>query len=369
MKTLCIDTTSLCASVSIIEDNKVIGEFTINYIRNHSITLMPIIQNLLNTLNINISEIDKIAVTTGPGSFTGQRVGASTAIALAKSINCKIIPINTLDMLKENCNLFDGFVVPIMDARRSEVYFSVYKDKKKLKDYNIIPITELLEYCNSLDDRVCFVGDGVLIHKEEILKFDKFSVANMNNYYQSTSSIAELINNSEEVDYNELELFYIKKTEAERTYNEKNFKIVPFEEKHLSDLVEIENDSFDDSWTKVMLEKELSNTLAKYFVGVIDDTVIGYIGSWQVLNEGQITNIAVKKEYRKQGFGNKLLQYLVNYYKENNSCGVTLEVRKSNEVAISLYKNFGFKTEGERKEYYKDGEDAFIMWYYYDENK
>ncbi len=367
MKTLCIDTTSLCASVSIIEDKKVIGEFTINYIRNHSLTLMPLVENLLKSLFLELSDIEKIAITTGPGSFTGQRVGASTAIALAKSLNCPLVPINTLDMLKENCNIFKGIVVPIIDARRSEVYYSVYKNKERLVDYDIKPITEVLQYCNDLDEQVCFVGDGVLLHKEEILKNDKFSIANMNNYYQSTSSIAELLEDAKEVKYNELELFYIKKTEAERTYNAKNFKIVKLQEEHLDELAEIEKDSFDDSWSKKMLEQELNNKMAEYFVGMIDDKIIGYIGSWYVINEGQITNIAVRKEYRKQGFGNKLLQHLIQYYKDKDCLGITLEVRKSNENAIKLYEKFGFKLEGERKNYYRNGEDAHIMWYYFEE--
>ncbi len=368
MRTLCIDTTSLCASVSVIEDKKVIGEFTINYIRNHSLTLMPIVQSLLETLNICIKDIDNIAITVGPGSFTGQRVGASTAMALAKSIGCKLIPINTLDMLKENCNIFDGVVVSIMDARRSEVYYCVYKNGEKLTEYDIKPMSDVLEYCKTIEDKVCFVGDGVLIHKDDILNND-FYIASMNNYYQTTSSIVNMIDDAKEIEYNELDLFYIKKTEAERTYNNKNFKIIALEEKHLLDLVEIEKDSFDDSWSKGMLEKELENPRSKYFVGVIDNVVVGYIGSWHILDEGHIANIAIRKEYRKQGFGHRLLDHVANYYKAVEANSLTLEVAKGNDKAINLYKKFGFELEGERKNYYKNGEDAYIMWYYFDTEK
>ncbi|MFV0520504.1 MAG: tRNA (adenosine(37)-N6)-threonylcarbamoyltransferase complex dimerization subunit type 1 TsaB [Lachnospirales bacterium] len=361
MKTLCIDTSSFVASVSIIEEGKVIGESTINFIRNHSITLMPLIENLLKVLNLNINDINRMAVTTGPGSFTGQRIGASCAIALAKATGSKIVPINTLDLLKENHREFDGLVVPIIDARRGEVYYSIYEKGKRLVDYNILPFDEVLEICKCYDKKVIFTGDGIFVHIDKITETN-FFIASKNNNYQRASSMAEILEEYEEVDYMDLKLFYIKKTEAEREYNQKHFKILEFNESLLDNVFEVEKDAFFEPWSKKMFEEELNNKFARYFVGVIDDVVVGYIGSWYVLNEGQITNIAVKKDYRGQGFGKKLVQKVIDYYNDLECIGVTLEVRQSNDNAIALYKSFGFEIEGMRKNYYNNGEDAHIMW-------
>ncbi len=362
MKTLCIDTTSFVASVAIIEDKKVIGESTINYIRNHSITLMPLVENLMNTLNIQLSDMDRVAVAIGPGSFTGQRIGASCGIALAKAMGAKIIPINSLDLLVENHRDFDGLVVPIIDARRSEVYFSIYKKGERLVEYNIKAFDEVFELCKKYNMPVMFTGDGISVHKDKILTQEGFFVASENNSYQRASSMALLLDDEKAVDYDKLKLFYIKKTEAERTYNQNNFKIIDFDESFLDGVYEVEKDAFFEPWSKKMFQDELGNKFARYFVGVIDGEVVGYIGSWYVMNEGQITNIAVKKEYQGQGFGKKLVQKVIDYYKELECIGVTLEVRVNNESAIALYKSFGFVFEGTRKNYYSNGDDAHIMW-------
>jgi ribosomal-protein-alanine acetyltransferase len=137
----------------------------------------------------------------------------------------------------------------------------------------------------------------------------------------------------------------------------------PMRYSDLDDLVEIEQASFSVPWSRGMLEEEFFNSSAVYRVAEYNGIIAGYIGMWHILDEGHITNIAVRPEYRRMGFGRRLMQSVIDYSKSSGIHSLTLEVRVSNIPAIRLYESFGFRVEGRRKHYYADnGEDAFIMW-------
>ena len=138
--------------------------------------------------------------------------------------------------------------------------------------------------------------------------------------------------------------------------------IIRLAEEHLNALVNLEQECFSLPWTIGMFENELKSPLAKYFVAIEDDKVIGYAGMWQIIDEGHITNIAVKKEYRNQKIGSKLLEKLLEVADQYPLRMLTLEVRESNEAAKHLYAKHGFQKVGIRKKYYVDNqEDALIM--------
>lgn len=132
----------------------------------------------------------------------------------------------------------------------------------------------------------------------------------------------------------------------------------------IKDVLKIESESFSTPWSENAFLIELNeNKLARYIVAEIDKEVVGYAGIWFILNEGHITNIAVLKEYRGKGLGNKLIEGLIWISIKNNIDNMTLEVRKTNIVAQSLYKKYGFIDSGTRPGYYQDNkEDAIIMW-------
>ena len=117
------------------------------------------------------------------------------------------------------------------------------------------------------------------------------------------------------------------------------------------------------SLTKYMLVEELSNSKAHYMVIDADGEILGYCGFWKIIDEAHITNVAVHPEYRGQGYGRVLISAMIQRAKELDVIAMTLEVRVSNDIAISLYKDFGFVASGVRKNYYQDNsEDALIMW-------
>ena len=145
-------------------------------------------------------------------------------------------------------------------------------------------------------------------------------------------------------------------------------ELLPMAEAHLDQVYAIECESFAIPWPKEDIRREIDdNPHAYYLVALDGGEVLGYAGMWQVVNEGHITNIAVKAERRRQGVGRLLLQGLIDRAVELEMIGLTLEVRVHNRPAQLLYTQMGFKHEGFRKNYYADTkEDALIMWKYLD---
>lgn len=136
----------------------------------------------------------------------------------------------------------------------------------------------------------------------------------------------------------------------------------PLRYEHLRQMAEIEREAFDQPWTENMFIPELNSGDAYYLVGVREDEVLCYGGFHKVLDEGHITNIAVKKSERGRGFGKFLMSMLISKAREVGIKHMTLEVKATNEVAKKMYSDFGFRVEGVRKKYYNNRDDALIMW-------
>ena len=131
---------------------------------------------------------------------------------------------------------------------------------------------------------------------------------------------------------------------------------------HIDGLVEIENESFSKPWTYGGFEAELNNETADFLVALSDNKPVGYIGFHAVLDEGYVANIAVLPGFRRCGIASALLENTVKICSEKKLAFLSLEVRKSNESAIALYKKFGFEIVGERKNFYTaPTENAYIM--------
>lgn len=135
-------------------------------------------------------------------------------------------------------------------------------------------------------------------------------------------------------------------------------------EKDIDSVLEIEKEAFTTPWSKEAFRAEINgNDLAYYIVALVDEKVVAYGGIWIILNEGHITNIAVKEEYKGRGVGNKIVETLIYYCMSRGIDNMTLEVRASNKVAQNLYEKYGFLSYGRRPKYYADnGEDAIVMW-------
>jgi len=129
----------------------------------------------------------------------------------------------------------------------------------------------------------------------------------------------------------------------------------------LEELKEILTIQFDDFWTYSCFQSELENPKSTYFVARLENKIVGFAGIWEAVDDIHITNIAVKKDFRKQGIASKLLEKLITTAKLKNTSSLTLEVNCKNSAAIHLYEKYNFVNLGRRKKYYNGTDDAYIM--------
>ena len=173
MKILAIDSSSLVASVAVVEDDIMVAEYTINHKKTHSQTLLPMIDEISKMAEIDLSDIDAIAVSGGPGSFTGLRIGSATAKGLGMVWQKPIVHVPTVDAMAYNLYATDKLICPMMDARRNQTYTGLYAfengEFKIVMEQCAISVDELVEKINQLGREVIFLGDGVPVFKD-ILK-------------------------------------------------------------------------------------------------------------------------------------------------------------------------------------------------------
>lgn len=241
MNILAIETTGASASVAVINETGQIFEEYSTETLNHLQFLMPMVEKVLEKSKLQINDLTAIAASEGPGSFTGIRIGVSSARALAQALEIDCISVPTLKTFLYNIENYKGVLCPIFDARRSQVYGGAYKwgaDHSILqlvegKAYMLAELLELLKIVlEKGQDEVTFLGDGVEPYKAQIEEWQNSSLnsniqvkfADAESRYQKSSSVAklalELFNEGKICGYNELKPNYMRKAEAERKLDE-----------------------------------------------------------------------------------------------------------------------------------------------------
>lgn len=197
MKIIAIDSSGLVASVAIMEDDVITAEYSTNFKKTHSQTLLPMLDAIRNMTDLDMQSVDAIAVAAGPGSFTGLRIGSATAKGLGLALDKPIIAVPTVDALSFNLWGYTEVICPIMDARRNQVYTGFYSFSKSgehivLREQFAEEIDKVVEMLNEMGREVTFLGDGVPVYKERIIEKItvpvKFAPANM--AYQRAASLA-----------------------------------------------------------------------------------------------------------------------------------------------------------------------------------
>lgn len=172
MRILALDSSGLVASVAILEDDNLIAEYTVNYKKTHSQTLLPMLDEIVQMTDTDLSTIDAIAIAKGPGSFTGLRIGSATVKGLGLALDKPIVGIPTVEGLAMNLYDTDAVICPLMDARRNQVYTGIYKFQEGtlqvVRDQLPLGIGEIIEALNLLEQKVVFLGDGVPVYKDII---------------------------------------------------------------------------------------------------------------------------------------------------------------------------------------------------------
>ena len=172
MKILALDSSGLVASAAVLEDDILLGEYTINHKKTHSQTLLPMVDALVQMLELDLNTVDAIAVAAGPGSFTGLRIGAATAKGLGLALDKPLIAVPTVDALAYNVGVTDCLICPMMDARRGQVYTGIYCYTEGkldvLRPQEAVSVAELAETLNELGQEVILLGDGVPVYLERL---------------------------------------------------------------------------------------------------------------------------------------------------------------------------------------------------------
>ena len=197
MKILALDSSGLVASVALVEDDNLIAEYTIQYKKTHSQTLLPMLEEIRRMVDLDMDTVDAVAVAAGPGSFTGLRIGSATAKGLAFAMEKPIIPVPTLEGLAWQMYGTDALVCPIMDARRNQVYTGLYEFVDRFGKHSLLPedvkspqtgtdtaqnaydmrvveeqcavaFDEIAQKINRTGRKVVFVGDGIPVFRERM---------------------------------------------------------------------------------------------------------------------------------------------------------------------------------------------------------
>ena len=227
MKILGLDSSGLVASVAIAEDDNLLGEYTVNYKKTHSQTLLPMLDEVARMIELDLSSIDAIAVAGGPGSFTGLRIGSATAKGLGLALEKPILNVPTVDALAYNLVGHRDMVCPLMDARRNQVYSALYYCGEKLErvsDYMAQDIDEVISQVLEIDENAVFLGDGVPVFMDKLKQYDTFTLAPVSANMQRSACVGAIAleMTDKAVDCNKFEIMYLRKSQAERELEEKN---------------------------------------------------------------------------------------------------------------------------------------------------
>lgn len=202
MKILALDSSGLVASAALVEDDNLIAEYTIQYKKTHSQTLLPMLEEIRDMVELDLNTVDAIAVAAGPGSFTGLRIGSATAKGLAFALDKPIVPVPTVEGLAYQMYGTDALVCPIMDARRNQVYTGIYEfiyyknkyDMHVVKEQCAAAFDEIAEALNNLGRKVIFLGDGVPVFRGRMAEVMQvpYTLAPAHRNRQSAACIAAL---------------------------------------------------------------------------------------------------------------------------------------------------------------------------------
>lgn len=229
MKILGIESAALVASVALVTEDAVTAEYTVNFKKTHSQTLLPMIEEITRMLDLDLETVDAIAVSGGPGSFTGLRIGSATAKGLGLALNKPLIHVPTLDAMAYNLYGTQALICPMMDARRQQVYTGLYRYERTFqveKESCAMDVKALIQELNERGERVIFLGDGVsayeaLIRQEMKAPFD-FAPAQANR--QRAASVAALgmvyLAEGKTETATDHKPDYLKKAQAERELEE-----------------------------------------------------------------------------------------------------------------------------------------------------
>ena len=384
MRVLGIDSSGLVAAAALVDDGRLTADYRIDHKKTHSQTLLPMISEIMRMSECDPGSLDLIAVAAGPGSFTGLRIGASTAKGLAYAGDIPIVPVSTLEALAWQLCDNEGIVCPVMDARRGQAYTALYRMQpvwKSTDGADSVMIEELspraadmgdvIERINALGERTIFIGDGIPVFAQLIAGKTEvpYRCAPPWRNRQSAAALAYLGERkymkgvSETADT--FAPVYLRASQAEREAGEAgNVTYRRMTAKDAAPAAALERDTLGrEAWSEAQLKEAADRSDSMYIMAESGGRHVAHAGIRDVCGIGELGNVCVHPDFRRRGIGRELVSRLINPGEGLCEGDVTLEVRYKNEAAFMLYRKCGFEEEGVRPGFYADpSDDARIMW-------
>ena len=383
MLILAIETTGPVSSVALNRDG-IITEIRNEDSYSHLKQLMPMVKELMDEEEVSGEDLDAIAVSQGPGSFTGIRIGMVSAKGLAQVWDKPIVEVPTLATFAFRDYSWEEedkscLYCPVIDAKMHQVYAAAYEKGNKDAvipgaSYYMDEFLSKLEVVSKGYDAVVFFGDAYGIYKDSIDSYDiVYAQAAGEDLCQSalgTAVLGQMLYEEGKVkSCFDAQPEYYRLPEAERKFRTKSLRLLPAERYDLARICEIEKAAFSDPWTEKMLLDDIERSLEDskvVFLTAKDpeegSEAVAYIEAFLLPGTfAEIQNIATLPERRRQGIARKMMLEIISRAKEEKIKELELEVRAGNAPAICLYESLGFERTGLRKGYYQDGEDAVLM--------
>ncbi|WP_026526828.1 tRNA (adenosine(37)-N6)-threonylcarbamoyltransferase complex dimerization subunit type 1 TsaB [Butyrivibrio sp. VCD2006] len=404
MKILALDTSGLVCTVAVMEDDRLLSEFSIQHKITHSELLLPMMEQIRDRIALDLNTIDAVAVSAGPGSFTGLRIGCATAKGLCLAMGKPMIAVPTLDAMAYQFYGSEYVICPMMDARRSQVYTGIYSfipekeseqtnemyfTMKTIKPQSAMAVDEIAAELNGLGKTVILLGDGIPVYRDkldELLKVNYIlAPAHMNRQRASAlAALAEVyFREGKTVDADSFSPEYLRSSQAEREAKEKaagkepvkrsdkksvtSAKSVYIRDLKAEDITaaaEVEKACLKaEAWTEKQLLEASTRDDTVYLVAEVSGEVVGLCGVRNISGDGEVTNVSVSERYRGKGIAFEMLEKLLLRGKAIGCENFTLEVRGENKAARGLYEKLGFANEGARPGFYESPkDDAIIYW-------
>lgn len=365
--------------------------------RANSVTLSRL-SDALAGMGASMRDVDAVVVGRGPGSFTGVRIGVATAKGLAHGAGVPLFGVGTLDAVAHVlARDFEGTIALVGDAMRGEVYPAIFsaeggRARRLSSDTVAKPLDVAEHWARTLSGPVLLAGNGLAKYRDVFTDAlgDRAIVAHEHLWFPSGEGLIGAFVDARETatlvggDAGTVLPVYTRLSDAEEAERERlgtngapvpetgvaldvtdtpGITLRPMRSDDLDAVLAIESATFPDAWTAGMFREECAGERRSYIVAVQDAQVIGYGGVAVFVDEAHLMNLAVREDRRRSGIGQLLLARLRVLAAAHGARGITLECRRGNRVASSLYEAAGMSVAGIRPGYYADsGEDALIMW-------
>lgn len=355
MKTLGINTTNSFSEITINFDGKIFS----NPVQNpYSENIMNALQKTLEDANLDIDNIDAFGIVTGPGSFTGIRIGMAVTKGILCGLNKPCVSINSFELISYNIN--DNNFAVVVDSGNSDFYYAIFTNKHIVE----------MGFCDANQMKEYAVKENLNVYysQKEFQKFQNFDFMKPVelDMYTFAKLLTQKAKDGEFEKIQSLSPIYIKLSQAEVGLEQKLKENLTFSvalENDINALEIIDKQCFAESekYSAESFKAELMEPSKYYYVAKYDGLVIGYVGVQVLGDDLNLLKIAVLPQYRKLGIGKKLMEKTFELRQTKNLKDYFLEVRESNAEAQNFYKKFGFITKSTRKKYYDGKEDALVM--------